>query len=178
MSGLQETRGKHKPFCPLSPCYDSAFLIAWKITVMESDASLELPMVMVTAFTADRKAILNREDAPALFEEAWELCDEWTALAYVILPDHIHVLATPSNQEAPTPKRWAKAWKKEVSKAWPDKSQKPVWKLGSTESFLKTPQDFERKWTVMRQNPVRRGLSATPEDWPYQKQLREAPPSP
>ena len=142
---------------------------------MESEAPSAPPVVLVTAFTADRKAILNREESPALFEAAWEACEDWTALAYVILPDHIHVLARPAHDQAPTPKRWAKAWKKEVSKAWPDKSQKPVWKLGSTESFLKQPADFDRRWQVMRQNPVRRGLVAQADEWPYQKAPQPSP---
>jgi putative transposase len=36
---------------------------------------------------------------------------------------------------------------------------------------LRTRESYAEKWTYVAQNPVRAGLAATPESWPYAGQI-------
>ena len=43
----------------------------------------------------------------------------------------------------------------------------PIWQRGFFDHLLRSAESYGQKWNYVRENPVRAGLVAQPEDWPY-----------
>ena len=84
----------------------------------------------------------------------------WRWIACVVMPDHVHVLATiPPTTPIPgivTP------WKRYLARMY-----KVRWQRDFFEHRLRSSEHVEMKRDYLRQNPVRAGLVDKPEDWPY-----------
>lgn len=95
----------------------------------------------------------------------------WFIRAAVVMPDHLHLLATPL-QERDQPvgnlsaalKRWTR--NQVSSPSW-------NWQSGSFDRLLRSTDTIERKWEYMRENPVRAGLVEQWQDWKWSLGLRE-----
>jgi REP element-mobilizing transposase RayT len=94
----------------------------------------------------------------------------FTLHAAVIMPEHVHLLLTPL--------RDAEAWPYELQgilkliKGASARSVNrllrqsgPVWQDESFDHVLRSDEGLQRKIEYVRQNPVRRGLAAKPEDY-------------
>ena len=44
---------------------------------------------------------------------------------------------------------------------------RPIWQRGFFDHLLRSVDSYGQKWNYVRENPVRAGLVAKPEDWPY-----------
>ena len=42
-----------------------------------------------------------------------------------------------------------------------------IWQRGFFDHLLRSAESYGQKWNYVRENPVRAGLVAQPEDWPY-----------
>ena len=86
--------------------------------------------------------------------------------AYVVMPNHVHVLFTP---HAPLAK--ISATLKGVSardiNASLGRSGKPVWQDESFDHWIRNPDEFERIRRYIEWNPVTAGLAARPELWQW-----------
>jgi len=49
--------------------------------------------------------------------------------------------------------------------------QKPHWQEGFFDHVLRNGESYAQKWNYVRVNPVRAGVSRTPEEWPYQGEI-------
>jgi REP element-mobilizing transposase RayT len=121
---------------------------------------------------------LNREALPA---EARRLVldhclhDHGTKLqlhAAVIMPEHVHLLLTPlrDGEGWPFPLRDILKLIKGTSARSVNKLMArdgPVWQEESFDHVLRSNESFEEKLEYIRQNPVRRGLVKTPDDYPW-----------
>jgi putative transposase len=106
---------------------------------------------------------LCRPPVPAEIRRWLELHDEranWRWMACVVMPDHVHVLATiPPTTSIPavvTP------WKRYLARVHGIR-----WQRDFHERRLRSDQHFETKRDYLRQNPVRAGLVNSPGEWPY-----------
>ena len=120
-----------------------------------------------------RNAWSNDEFFGAFFRASEKLSDHnlWFISAAVIMPDHLHVLATPlRSRDQPIGnlsaalKRWIKA--EMPTATWNFQS-------GSFDRLLRENECAQQKWLYMRENPVRAGLVEHWEDWPYSIGIRE-----
>jgi len=123
-------------------------------------------IVFVTVCTDKRKPILANEISLKVILDAWKKAAGWSVGRYAILPDHIHFFCSPSF-DAPRLKRWITYWKSEVSRNWPTPDQHPIWQRDFWDRQLRTGESYDSKWIYVYNNPVRHGLVAKPEDWPY-----------
>ena len=99
------------------------------------------------------------------------MATQWHVAEYVIMPDRIHAFCVPG-VFAPEPlKRWVGYWKRMVSQT--EASMKGVWLRDMWDTQIRDLDHYTEKVSYMRMNPVRRGLVATPEAWPYAGKLRE-----
>jgi REP element-mobilizing transposase RayT len=112
----------------------------------------------------------------------WEIClrifsrlDEWTTLAAIAMPDHLHALVAPLDRDASVAafSKWFKRWFDEeyCRASVPDAvpvNQTWKWQAGCFDRLLRLDESLSDKWKYLRQNPVRAGLVANPEDWPFQ----------
>jgi putative transposase len=48
---------------------------------------------------------------------------------------------------------------------------KPHWQEGFFDHVLRSGESYAQKWSYVRMNPVRAGLTAAPEEWPFQGEI-------
>lgn len=47
----------------------------------------------------------------------------------------------------------------------------PHWQKGFFDHVLRSGESYSEKWLYVAENPVRKNLSACPEEWPYQGEI-------
>jgi putative transposase len=101
--------------------------------------------------------------------------DQWTTLAAIAMPDHLHLLTAPQDREASVSaySKWFKRWFSEAycRPSVPDGrslAQTWRWQESCFDRLLRSDESLSDKWEYLRQNPVRAGLVSDPNDWPYQ----------
>ncbi len=111
-----------------------------------------------------------------MLRDVWQSADSWLVGRYVIMPDHIHFCVTPS-LDATTYDNWTKYWKSQFTKAYKKahNGQPPParWQDNSWHRRLRSDESFEEKWNYIYMNPVRSGLVAEPDDWPYLGEINQ-----
>ncbi|ACB77870.1 REP-associated tyrosine transposase [Opitutus terrae] len=76
------------------------------------------------------------------------------------MPDHLHALAAfPIDQRMD---KVVRDWKRYTAKR-----AGILWQDGFFDHRLRSEESFELKVDYIRRNPVRAGLAASPQDWPY-----------
>ena len=91
--------------------------------------------------------------------------------AAVIMPDHVHLLLTPLSDQTGWPFSLATILKslKGASARSANKlmgTEGPVWQEESFDHVLRSDESMTQKLEYIRQNPVRKGLASTPENYP------------
>jgi putative transposase len=132
-------------------------------------------IVFLTICTEKRKPILANRGAMELLLEAWRKADQWRVGRFVIMTDHIHLFCTPARLDSCDLQTWVQFWKSIASKRWPRREELPLWQKDFWDRQLRTGDSYGDKWEYVRHNPVRRGLAARAEDWPYQGELNHLP---
>lgn len=112
----------------------------------------------------NREAVLANDEAFAAFRNAAIRLRDWTVLAAVLMPDHLHVLVSPTEDReaqlgnlAGAIKRWMR---QELHASW-------RWQRGSFDRLLRSDESLHDKWLYVEENPVRAGLVEHYLDWPY-----------
>lgn len=127
-------------------------------------------------------------------DEAWKAClltfarlYKWRLLAAIAMPDHLHILTAPQDREASVSafSKWFKRWfnerywatqpeRQNCRPSVSDGSTRPPpapwwnWQEGCFDRLLRHDESLSDKWNYLRENPVRAGLVANSDDWPYQ----------
>ncbi len=127
----------------------------------------------VTFCVTPRKAVLANE-------RAWQVCrnvlaklDQWTILAAIAMPDHLHLLVAPADRDASMSAfaKWFKRWFDDEYRTGSSVDSKTrsrwQWQEGCFDRLLRSDESLSAKWNYLRQNPVRAGLVDDPDDWPY-----------
>jgi REP element-mobilizing transposase RayT len=131
-------------------------------------------IVFVTVNTDQRRPILANPTASRCIVDSWKEAEAWLVGRYVILPDHLHFFCSPADPTV-TLKRWVKYWKTIASRRWPRREEQPIWQKDFWDTQLRRDEGYMEKWSYVLQNPVRKGLVAVPEDWPYAGELNVLP---
>lgn len=86
---------------------------------------------------------------------------------YVIMPDHVHLfLVLP--EPGPPLSRWVAQLKRHLGSALDGSGcVAPHWQEGFFDHLMRGAGSYSEKWSYVRENPVRAGLCAVAEDWPY-----------
>jgi len=112
---------------------------------------------------------------------------EYSLLCYVIMPEHVHLIVHPRQAEYDTSQflkrvkqsvsRRAKVWLSETSSSWLDRLTVYNEGKGSDFRFWQAGGGYDRNivdrkslllmMEYIHNNPVRRGLVRTAEDWPW-----------
>lgn len=124
----------------------------------------------VTICVANRRPVLANDEAFDAFRAAAAKLGDWTILAAILMPDHLHFIATPTeDREAKVGnlsgaiKRWMR---QELNASW-------QWQRGSFDRLLRHDESLQEKWIYVEENPVRAGLVNRSEDWPYRYTFNE-----
>jgi len=118
----------------------------------------------ITINCADRNTtnLLRNDIADHLLESArfYDETGKWHLWLMLIMPDHIHFIATFNLQQGLRP--ILGAWKR-----YQATTLGIEWQSDFFEHRLRNPSESDEKAFYIRMNPVRKNLVATPEQWPY-----------
>ena len=106
----------------------------------------------ITICVEHRKPVLANEGAFAAFKTAASKLCNWTILAAILMPDHLHFIAAPTNDReakvgnvSAAIKRWMR---QELRATW-------KWQPGSFDRLLRSDESLPAKWLYVEENPVR-----------------------
>jgi hypothetical protein len=66
--------------------------------------------------------------------------------------------------------RWLSFWKDQLAKKCPEAEK---FQRGGFHHRLRDSESYSEKWQYVRENPIRAGLAATVEEWPYQGRVHD-----
>ena len=139
------------------------------------------PLYLITFTTLLRRPLLACPEVHAAFRTFAErgLALNVAVGRYVIMPDHAHVFVRIGRDM--TLSRWERGLKQHLGKALAALGHQPTeipgaqlrtyWQPGFFDHLLRQNESYAEKWDYVWRNPVRAGLVARPEDWPYQGQV-------
>ncbi len=130
-------------------------------------------LVFVTVCAAGRRPILARDDVHRLLLESWQAADAWLVGRYVVMPDHVHLFCAPASRDAVSLSVWIAFWKSAASRHWPRPEEQPVWQASYWDRQMRAAESYGEKWSYVRANPVRAGLVADADAWPFAGELNE-----
>lgn len=96
----------------------------------------------------------------------------WNILAMVVMPDHVHVLARP----LPSPEggvlslgQILHSIKRYTARIINQRKgiRGSLWQDERYDRIVRDDKEFLEKWNYLRNNPVKAGLSPTPEEYPW-----------
>ena len=128
-------------------------------------------LLFVTVCANHRQRVFAHPSARDCLLAAWNDAQDWRIARYMVMPDHIHLLCFPGDSPIPDFHRWLKYWKAKVALSFPLPHARPLWQRQCWDTQIRQGEHFSEKWAYIRANPVRKGLVARPEDWPYQGTL-------
>ena len=138
--------------------------LPWKQEVWKQEVTY-----FVTFCVAKRQPVLADAPAFAVFRRAVDKLTGWTLAAGLLMPDHVHLLASPHGRDAEVGnlvgalKRWVR---QDLRAGW-------QWQPGSFDRLLRSEGSAAEKWRYIRDNPVRAGLVRRWRDWPYRLECDE-----
>jgi REP element-mobilizing transposase RayT len=132
------------------------------------------PFFFITLNTYQRRPILaNPSLLRVWLQFAQSATDRGVAVGrYVLMPDHVHLFAwfAPEMDMA----QWVGTMKRVLGKELQRQgTDGPYWQEGFFDHLMRSDESYGEKWEYVRQNPVRKGLCDTPEDWPYQGEVMQ-----
>ena len=127
----------------------------------------------VTICTAHRQRVLATPEVQMVLVEAWRIATHWLVGRYVIMPDHLHFFCVPGVIDFPPVRRWAGYWKRLVGTR--DSALVRVFQENCWDTQMRSREQYEEKASYMRNNPVRAGLVAASEEWPFQGKVHDVP---
>jgi putative transposase len=129
-------------------------------------APQETRTYLVTAVTAERRSLFQVTATAELLKQTildYRSQGKFLLHAYVIMPDHFHALITPApDVSLEKAMQFIKG-----GFSFRLKSKLDVWTRSFNESQISTAEKFINCVRYIEENPVRRGLVATPQDYPF-----------
>ena len=132
--------------------------------------ALENQPYFVTARTVQRRPLFHDRRAARLFLQELQACREelgFLLLSFVVMPDHVHLVLVPGPR-ADLPRimqyvkgRFARTFN--LARG----GMGAVWQPRFFEAAVRTEAQLERWLRYIEENPVRAGLAAAPEVYPF-----------
>ncbi len=122
-------------------------------------------ILFVTVCTWERQGVLLGRAEHAALVSAWSQATAWLVGRYVVMPDHVHFFCEPQSEHDFD--NWMAYWKRLSTKAWPRVVSPRIWEYDGWDTQIRSASDYDDKWRYVLENPVRKGLVARHEDWPY-----------
>jgi len=125
---------------------------------------LEVPEIyLFTLCQKDRRPLLANACFASAFEGVLGMASHWKHEAWVIMPDHVHILAGP-RKRASSVSAWSHFVKVMSRRLCPSIQG---WQPGVFDHLLRSSDLGEGRWNYLKNNPVRAGLVKNWWEWPY-----------
>src|SRR3954468_13015948 len=118
----------------------------------------------VTLCVEKRCSVLASDKTFGAIKEAISQLKRWRVLSGVIMPDHLHLVITPSGDRGLSVGDFTNGFKRAVRKALA--AQPWEWQRGGWDRLLRSEESLQAKWSYLEQNPVRAGLVQNSSEWP------------
>jgi putative transposase len=125
-------------------------------------------IVFITVCTKNRRSILASAKVHDALIETWSNATAWLVGRYVVMPDHVHLFATPGPQPLAL-ENWIAFWKSRLAR----NVGTGIWQEGYWDRTLRDGESYAEKWEYVRDNPVRKGLVGNAKDWPFAGSLND-----
>ena len=134
--------------------------------VLESESR---PMIaFLNLCTKGRSRWLADQPIREALTSIWRSATYWKVGPYILMPDHLHLFAWPAILHADFD-AWVRYWKSLFSNTIGDRALR--WQSGCFHHRLRSCEGAEAKRLYMINNPVRTGLVARSEEWPFQGEI-------
>jgi putative transposase len=132
---------------------------------------ISTPIWFVTFNTHQRRPLLANAPVSECFHKFCRKAATRNILVgrFVIMPDHVHLFVCGDPDFDLT--SWVRMLKICLSRAID--SSPPHWQEGFFDHLLRVEESYAEKWDYVRWNPVRAGLVAEVDQWPYQGEINE-----
>jgi putative transposase len=127
-------------------------------------------IVFLTVATKAREPWLATPENHRLLRDVWTDATAWFVGRYVLMPDHLHLFASPGEPELPL-ENWVRYWKSCFSRQHGHSEHR--WQSDHWDTRLRAEESYDDKWEYVVQNPVRRGLVSKADQWPFQGEIFE-----
>jgi REP element-mobilizing transposase RayT len=131
------------------------------------------PLYFVTFCTHERRPWLTTQAIHSAFVYFCERAEREFNVAvgrYVIMPEHVHLFVRGGYDFVVG--QWMGQLKQALARAAGcSRTGNQVWQEGCFDHVLRSNESYAEKWNYVRDNPVRAGLVARAEDWPYQGEI-------
>jgi putative transposase len=128
----------------------------------------------ITTITYNRRLLFQLPANAELFLETlqhYRVEGHYKLHAFVIMPDHVHLLLTPIDKNISQTMNLIKGgFSRHLA------SRFPIWQRGFADHLILNRDHFESRRTYIHQNPVRAHLIAAPELYPYSSAYRPVTP--
>lgn len=125
----------------------------------------------VSACCAGRRPVFTQETAVKIVLESLIKCAEstaWNVPQICIMPDHVHLMLLPMEEREQKLSRFMQRWKSSCKQRLNRAGiEGDIWQPEFFDRLLRSDESFTDKWRYVEMNPVRAGLCAVPEDYPY-----------
>jgi putative transposase len=124
----------------------------------------------ITSLTWERRSLFRSDKPCQIFVETLLLyrdCDKYQVHAFVLMPDHFHLLITPS---LPTTIERAAQYIKGGSAHKIHKElgfRFPIWQRGFSDHRVRDAEDYAAHVRYIEQNPLKKGLSVRATEYPW-----------
>jgi REP element-mobilizing transposase RayT len=135
------------------------------------------PIYFLTLCIVRRQKMLTAPNPAGVLTESWRAASAvhgWVIGRYVIMPDHVHFFAS-AKLESKSLSAFIRDWKKWTTRKLRDSGivAPIVWQPEFFDHVLRSVDSYEEKWNYVRDNPVRAGLAASAEAWPYSGEIEQ-----
>jgi REP element-mobilizing transposase RayT len=132
---------------------------------------VDSPVYFITCCVKNRRPVLGNATAESILHEVWNNCEglhHWKVGAYVIMPDHVHFFCAEAPEAKPL-STFVGKWKEWTSKYLHRRHgfESALWQDRFFDHLLRSEENYAEKWSYVQQNPVRAGLVADGEAWPF-----------
>jgi REP element-mobilizing transposase RayT len=121
-------------------------------------------IVYLTVCCKERKPWLATDSHHELLLSVWHDTSHWVVGQYVLMPDHLHLMAAPQ-ENAVAFDAWVKYFKSQFTKR--NKNRNCVWQADHWDTRIRSAELYEEKSIYMHNNPVRARLVADAVDWKF-----------
>lgn len=136
---------------------------------------IDSPIYFITTCTHERRAILTSNEVAKILSQEWHDAHDrhgWTIGRYVIMPDHVHFFCS-AELDAKTLPSFMQAWKQWTSKRIRRELNLSgtIWQAEFFDHVLRSSDSYGQKWDYVKENPLRAGLVASADKWPWQGEV-------
>ena len=129
----------------------------------------------ITASTSQRKQLFQAERMAGLLVDVllhYRRQEKYKLHEFVIMPDHFHLLITPGESLEKSLQLIKGGFSFRAKKELGFRGE--IWEKSFYDHRLRDLAEYERCREYIRQNPVKRGLAAVAEEFPYSSAARVA----